>query len=81
METLVISNVCTKEVTKFSQKIFAIDVLLEEKPGAIQYTIAILCENFQNRGTIAGISVSIFVKPRILPKFTQKLLLLTRLVG
>ena len=37
---MVISNVCTKEVSKFSQKIIVIDVLLEEKPGAIKYTIA-----------------------------------------
>ena len=37
---MVTSNVCTKEVSKFSQKIFVIDVLLEEKPGAIKYTIA-----------------------------------------
>ena len=37
---MVTSNVCTKEVCKFSWKIFAIDVLLEEKPGAIKYTLA-----------------------------------------
>ena len=35
---MVISNVCTKEVSKFSQKIFVIDALLEEKPGAIKYS-------------------------------------------
>ena len=41
-ETMVISNVCTKEVSKFSWKIFANDVLLEEKPGAIKYTLVMI---------------------------------------
>ena len=38
-ETMVISNVCTEEESKFSQKIFVIHVMLEEKPGSIKYTI------------------------------------------
>ena len=79
--TTVLCNLYRRKVSKFSQKFFAIAPVQREKPDELEVAIATDASNFQTGGAGTWHSVSVFGMSLKLSKFTQKLLVLLRLLS